>query len=62
MVQRAASIRNASPAKEEVSVNAVGNETFSRPVYSYPEYARYEGAKDRLNTEGFKRVVPKKEQ
>ncbi len=43
-------------------MNAVGNETFSRPVYSYPEYARYEGAKDRLNTEGFKRVVPKKEQ
>ncbi len=41
--------------------DAVGNETFSRPVYPYPEFARYEGAKDRVNPEGFKRQVPKKE-
>ncbi|MBL8644643.1 MAG: tannase/feruloyl esterase family alpha/beta hydrolase [Rhodospirillaceae bacterium] len=39
--------------------DAVGNETFSRPVYPYPEFARYEGSKERISADGFKRQQPK---
>jgi feruloyl esterase len=32
---------------------------FSRPVYAYPSFARFEGNKDRLTPESFKRQTPK---
>jgi len=32
---------------------------FSRPVFAYPNYARYDGNKDRIQPEGFKRQTPK---
>jgi feruloyl esterase len=38
-----------------------GNETFSRPVYPYPDFARYDGSKDRISADGFKRQSPRKE-
>lgn len=38
-----------------------GTETFSRPVYPYPDFARYEGNKERISAEGFKRQQPRKE-
>lgn len=38
-----------------------GTETFSRPVYPYPEYARYDGNKERVSADGFKRQQPRKE-
>lgn len=38
-----------------------GSATFSRPVFPYPEFARYEGNKDRIVAEGFKRQLPRRE-
>jgi feruloyl esterase len=36
-----------------------GTVGFSRPVYAYPNFARYDGNKDRIVPEAFKRQAPK---
>jgi feruloyl esterase len=36
-----------------------GTAGFSRPVYAYPSIAHYDGNKDRVTPEGFKRQTPK---
>jgi feruloyl esterase len=36
-----------------------GTQGFSRPVYAYPNFAKYEGNRDRVAPEGFKRQTPK---
>jgi len=41
--------------------DANGAETFSRPVFPFPETARYEGNKEHIVPEGFKRQVPKRD-
>ena len=38
-----------------------GAEIFSRPVYPYPDIARYEGNKEKTSPEGFKRQAPRRE-
>jgi len=38
-----------------------GTETFSRPIYPYPDFARYEGNKERINADGFKRQQPRRD-
>jgi hypothetical protein len=42
--------------------DSTGAESFSRPVYPYPDTARFEGNKDRILPENFKRQAPKKDE
>jgi feruloyl esterase len=41
--------------------DAAGQTAFSRPVFAYPDSARYDGNKERISPDGFKRVSPRRE-
>jgi feruloyl esterase len=41
--------------------DATGAATFSRPVFAYPDVARFEGSKERIVPEAFKRQSPRRE-
>lgn len=40
-------------------VEDTGTRGFSRPVYAYPNFAKYDGNRERIVPEGFKRQTPK---